>query len=66
MGTAQDNMRDAAGKGCMAKKLTEEDVREIRVKHTAGMSGYKLAAEYGVSQTTIGCVVKRKSWLHVE
>ncbi len=47
-------------------KLTEEKVREIRIRHAAGgMYFTDLAREYGVAQNAIIMAVKRKSWKHV-
>lgn len=47
-------------------KLTDEAVRLIRSEYaTGGISQSKLAARYGVDQTLIGLVVRRKSWAHV-
>lgn len=66
IGTQKDNIQDAARKGCMAKKLTEEDVREIRVEYGIGTRSSWLADKYGVSQVMISRVIKRKNWSHVK
>lgn len=42
-------------------KLTEEDVREIRLL-TETLSQQKIAHRFGVSQTTIGFVLRRETW----
>jgi hypothetical protein len=44
-------------------KLAESQVREIRRQYAAGeASQYKLAAAFGVSQVTIGNIVRRDQW----
>ena len=47
-------------------KLTEEEVREIREKYipyTYSLS--QLAKEYGVSESCIKFIIKRKTWKHI-
>lgn len=68
-GTIADNQRDMKLKGRASRgersssaKLTEAAVRQIR---TDNRPGWKLAAIYGVSQTTISEVRSRKVWAHV-
>ena len=47
-------------------KLTEAAVREIRALYAAGgISQQALADWYGVNQTKISDVVRRKTWKHV-
>ena len=72
-GAQKQNIRDAVDRGQMPKGeqkcnaiLTEEKVREIRVKYKAGAYQRELAAEYGVSPDTIRSCVNRKSWKHVK
>jgi hypothetical protein len=80
-GTAADNIRDAVAKGRMVQqhspermprgsrhhqaKLTEAQVREIRRLAAGDQSLRSIAAQFGVSDTLIGLVVKRKFWRHV-
>lgn len=48
-------------------KLTEDQVREIRRLYAlGGISETSLATEFGVTQSTIGRVVRRECWRHVE
>lgn len=46
-------------------KLDEAKVIEIRARAAAGEMFKDLAAEFGVSGTTISVVVNRKAWTHV-
>jgi hypothetical protein len=45
-------------------KLTEEQVRQIRVR--ADENQRLLAEEYGVGQTTISAIINRKNWAWLE
>lgn len=48
-------------------KLTEDSVRAIRVRFAAGgVSQAALAAEFGVRQTLVSQIVRRRIWKHVE
>lgn len=46
-------------------KLVEADVRAIRVRRANGESLKALAAEYGVKESNICSIAKRRSWKHV-
>lgn len=49
------------------RKLTEDQVREIRHRFAqGGIPRYKLAAEYGISGTHIGVIIKGTWWKHVK
>jgi hypothetical protein len=74
-GTQRDNIMDCIAKGrarrgCEQRgarnnqaKLTDEHVRKIRYEETG--SQREIAERYGVTQTVIGDVLRRKSWRHV-
>ena len=47
-----------------ASKLTENDVKQIRIDFQPG-SGPKLARKYGVTPRTIYLIARRDSWKHV-
>ena len=69
LGTHADNMQDMAQKGrnqhLAHRKLTPEKATEIRQKYAnKEASQKKLAAEYGVSLTTIRLVIFRKIFKH--
>ena len=68
IGTPQDNSRDclakerqARGEGHGSAKLTEEQVKEIRV---CGGLQKDIAAVYGVHQYTISTIRSGKTWNH--
>ena len=78
LGTQSDNLKDAYQKGHLRhlsgfrgekqgqSKLTDEIVKSIREEYqNPKTSQYQLAKRYGVCQTTIWRVVKRKSWAHI-
>jgi len=46
--------------------LTDEAVREIRRRYAAGsITQQALANEYGIANSLINMVVKRKVWRHI-
>ncbi len=47
-------------------KLTDEDVRSIRVLARAGNSQRAIADRYGVHQANVWSIVHRKTWAHVK
>jgi len=74
LGTLQDNMDDMVAKGRSLKgesqpmaKLTSEDIKTIRRKYKPRKySQQRLADEYGVNQTLISAIVRRKTWKHID
>ncbi len=46
--------------------LTADQVRELRARHAAGESGYSLARAFGLSQSGVSSIVRRKTWRHLE
>lgn len=69
LGTHQDNQRERRSKGrhgpnrTPAAKLTESQVREIRLSNE---NQSELAARFGVTQTTVSDIKRRRSWSHVD
>jgi hypothetical protein len=72
-GTQTDNMRDKVRDGTTPNfkginhprvELTEVQVREIRARYTENQR--ELAKEYGISQGTIGDIIHRRTWSHLE
>ena len=73
LGTQRDNIMDMIAKGRKvaggvrgarhhAAKLTEPDVMDMR---KSGKHYAELAAEYGVSGSTVCDVISRRTWRHV-
>lgn len=57
---------DMHGETNKTSKLTEADVLEIRRRYAAGgIYQRQLAEEYGVEQSNIGFIVRRKTWTHI-
>jgi hypothetical protein len=81
-GTTQDNTADKMRKGRHKPrrgprpkiwgeknhqaKLTEQQVIEIRAKHSQGISDTKLAFEYNVSRALIYSVSHHRAWTHIK
>jgi len=75
LGSHNDNTKDMMDKGrhhdgkgekCPTSKLTEAQVREIRIKYANGrISQRQLALEYGVHQATIFRIILRRTWSHI-
>lgn len=70
-GTPQENAADRARHGTEQRgsqkpnaKLTPDDVRDIRLL-SAGWPSTVLASWFGVSPTTVCCILKRRIWKHV-
>lgn len=71
--TADANVRHARAAGLLSAKgvlnnkakLTDHEVREIRERYSRGEVQTALAAEFGVNQTTISLIVRRKGWGHI-
>lgn len=74
IGSSQDNTSDMLTKGRSnprigerhgSAKLTEQDVRDIRVLRGQGIGVRELARRYNVSHGTITLIASRKTWKHV-
>lgn len=76
-GTHADNLADMVARGRQRgrgvrgelnyhSKLTESDVREIRLAVSSGEWQYVVAARYGICQSAVSAIVSRKNWSHVE
>lgn len=78
LGTYSDNNNDTSDKGrhrsnprigvdAKQSNLDENDVRRIRQLYAkGGISQTELAEAYGVSQVAISCIVRRKTWTHID
>jgi hypothetical protein len=58
--------RMARGERVHTAKLTADRVREIRAAVAGGQMPTAVAARFGVARSTVGDVVKRRTWRHVE
>jgi hypothetical protein len=65
LGTNDDNVRDRVMRMRSARKLTDEEVAEIRSLYgergVGGVSGEDLARQYGVSKSLISRIIHRKA-----
>ena len=72
-GTRSDNYHDRHAHGTDNNgarngkaKLTDEDIRDIRLTYASGAAYQKeLAKEYGVCQTQISKIVRQVQWTHI-
>jgi uncharacterized protein (DUF433 family) len=46
-------------------RLTDAQVRAIRQRHANGEVDTRLAADFGMSLTQIGRIVRRELWTHI-
>lgn len=53
------------GEGNPAARLTADQVREIRSRHTDGESQRGLARQFNVNPQTVNYIVRHKTWRHV-
>jgi hypothetical protein len=58
--------RRARGEKASGAKITEAQVRAIRREHAAGATARAIAPRYGLHETSVGQIVRRQSWAHVE
>lgn len=72
LGTNTDNIADKVVKGRVKGelatnvKLSETQVKEILSTKAKGRAITRLARQYGVARTTIGGILSRRTWSHVE
>ncbi len=70
-GTKAENNADIAmkqvraGERCARARLTADQVREIRARHSAGERVGRLAREYGVIPSNVSHIIARRLWRHV-
>lgn len=53
------------GESFHANKLTEKDVHKIRTRLARGEYQKDIAADYGVSRSTIGEIKRGRTWTHI-
>lgn len=62
------NLRDArrvVGMDHGRRKLDEGQVREIRRLRSTGLPQQGIADAFGISQTQVGNILRRKHWAHL-
>ena len=72
LGTTADNVNDRQERNRQSKggdrynsKLTEDDVREIRMLLRTGITGVEIARRFGVSQDAISKIKSGRNWKHI-
>jgi len=63
VGSHEDNMNDRLVRHKYNKKLTEQQIHEIRA--IADMSHRTIAKMYNVSHNMIGAIIRRDFWKHI-
>jgi len=66
LGTHADNAADKVSKGRQARKLSDGDIRQIRLLRERGARHRELARSFGVCETTVVKICRRERWGHVE
>lgn len=65
-GVPQHSNCTKRGEECGLSVLTEENVRSIRLLAEMNMTYKAIADKYGIHQSTVYRIVKRKQWNHVQ
>lgn len=72
LGTNDENVADKVAKQRQARgvtngraNLTEQSVRAIRAEYASGETQTVLAKRYGIHQTHVSLIVRRKEWAHL-
>jgi hypothetical protein len=65
MAEAKSRRRHPRGEGHHATSLTDGDVKSILARRSEGLSQQEIGNMHGVSQTTVGRIVRGESWSHV-
>jgi hypothetical protein len=58
--------RQAKGEKNGSAKLTENDVKDIRKLRVSGMLLKEISKRYGIGVSTVGQIVNRRLWKHVD
>lgn len=65
VGTHANNRKDAIVARRVPTRLTEQQVREIHERRSAGETCQRLANEFGVAHTTVVNICTGKKWAHL-
>ncbi len=60
--TNEENMAHAVKKGLLAKKLSFEQVEEIRQLYDDGETQYEIATKYFITQSMVSYIISGHSW----
>ena len=75
LGTHLENARDRMNRGRSRPrrgeenglhKLTDERVKDLRTRYSAGESQQSIADDFGVSQVAVSLVLRHRTWRHVK
>lgn len=66
IGTPLDNMNDRGMRHRQWRKLDVNIVRDIRERKRKGETHREIAARYGLSSSTVGQIVRKEIWVHVD
>lgn len=61
-GTATDNIRDAVVREGFSRKLTWQDVDQIRALLADGVKGKDVAKQFGISTTVVSDIKNQRIW----
>jgi len=61
----QRNLGICKGEQHGNSKLSSEDVMRIRSEAASGRTNRSIAAEFGINESTVGYIVKRRTWRHI-
>jgi len=64
-GTVKDNAQDTARYGRASKKLTEQNVVEMRRRYAAGETASVLAKDFGVNPASARWTIRGQLWKHL-
>jgi len=63
--TALENTRHAQINGKMARKLTPQDVVQIRALASVGAARVAIAAQFGINRSCVYKIITREAWAHI-
>lgn len=66
LGTQGNNIQDALQKGRMAKKLTADQVRDMRRLREYGLTCTALGKKFNITHSLVSLICNRKTWAHIE
>lgn len=66
VGLGRTKLQPRKGEQCQQTPLTAAMVQQIRAMYDAGnISQTKLGEQFGINQTCVGAIIRRKTWKHV-